>query len=297
MRHLRWYLVAFVAIAVNGCSQRGNEPTTLSTNESREAPPVVQSVDGTPIGYAEIGRGRIPLVIVHGVLDTSESWVPVADALSDLCDCFVMDRRGRGRSGDGASYSFEREVEDIEAVLRTAGPNAFLLGHSSGAIYTLEAARRYPLAGLILYEPPLHYQGFEVVVDAMRTLVAEKKLDDAAGLFFTREGGMSESELAAFKDSPAWPQIAQLSPTLVREWDAIFTFEPTVERYTELAMPTLLLAGSETANVATFATADFADSLKNVRTAVLDRQGHTANESAPELVAQHIAAFLRETGQ
>ena len=123
----------------------------------------------------EIGNGPVPLVIVHGVLDTAESWLMVAEALSEHRSCFVMDRRGRGRSGDGQAYSFEREVEDVEAVLHAAGPNAFLLAHSSGAIYTLEAARRTPVTGLILDEPPLHYQGFDTVVDAVRTLVAQER--------------------------------------------------------------------------------------------------------------------------
>jgi pimeloyl-ACP methyl ester carboxylesterase len=182
-------------------------------------------------------------------------------------------------------------------VLRAAGPRAVLLGHSSGAIYALEAARRVPIAALILYEPPLHYEGFDAVVDESRAHVVEGRLDDAAGVFFVRQGGMSDSDLAAFRRTPFWPQIAALAPTLVREWDAIFAFEPTVERYSSLSMPTLLLAGSENASNPTFATADFAMSLPDVRTAVLQGQGHTANESAPGLVADRVAEFLGEVAR
>jgi pimeloyl-ACP methyl ester carboxylesterase len=105
---------------------------------------------------------------------------------------------------------------------------------------------------------------------------------------------MSDSEMAELRRTPFWPQIARLSPTLVREWDAIFAFEPTVERYRGLSVPTLLLAGSENADNPTFATADFASSLADVRVGVLNGQGHTANESAPGLVADRIAAFLGE---
>lgn len=293
MRILIKGLSALAAVSVVGCSQDAADELDTVDMEASGAS-VVESVDGTHIGYAEVGNGPVPLVIVHGVLDTADSWVPVAEALSELCSCYVMDRRGRGRSEDREEYSFEREIEDIEAVLRAVGPDAFLLGHSSGAIYTLEAARRAPIAGLILYEPPLHYEGFEVAVDEIRGRVAEGRLDDAAAVFFGGEGGLSERELNELRDAPVWPQIAELAPTLVREWDAIFTFNPTVERYRELSMPTLLLSGTESMNNPTFATAGLEQSLRDVRTTALEGQGYTANEAAPELVASSVADFLRE---
>jgi hypothetical protein len=45
------------------------------------------------------------------------------------------------------------------------------------------------------------------------------------------------------------------------------------------------------------ATADFAAALSDVRTEVLDGQGHTANESMPQLVADRVAEFLRQVGK
>ena len=41
-----------------------------------------------------------------------------------------MDRRGRGRSGDGPVYAIEREFEDVTAVLQATPTPACLLGHS-----------------------------------------------------------------------------------------------------------------------------------------------------------------------
>lgn len=154
----------------------------------------VRSDDGTSIGYVKIGSGPVPLVIVHGVLNTADSWVSVATALAARCTCYVIDRRGRGRSGDSESYSFDREIEDIGAVLSAVGPEAYLLGHSSGAIYALEAARRYPLEGLILYEPPLHYDGFENVVDRIKARVEMRVSEsraDIQGFRMTPSAGFS----------------------------------------------------------------------------------------------------------
>lgn len=277
MQRLVRRVVLLTVLFSVGCSQGDERGNSAAPGESESS--TVQSADGTPIGYATVGSGPYSVVIVHGVLDRAESWLDVAEALSEHCTCYVMDRRGRGRSGDSDVYEFDTEIEDIEAVLQEAGPDAFLLGHSSGAIYTLEAARRAPLAGLILYEPPLHYEGFDAVVDQIRDLVSEGRLTDAAEVFV---------------DAPAPPEVAELSSTLVREWDAIFAFGPSVDRYKDLSIPTLLLAGSETLRDPTFATNDFAAALSNVRTIVLDGQGHTGNVSVPGLVAEGIADFLRQ---
>ncbi len=52
----------------------------------------------------------------------------------------VIDRRGRGSSGDGPIYAIEREYEDIVAVAEAFDEPVHLLGHSFGGLLTLEAA-------------------------------------------------------------------------------------------------------------------------------------------------------------
>jgi pimeloyl-ACP methyl ester carboxylesterase len=105
----------------------------------------------------------------------------VAIELADHCTGYVMDRRGRGRSGDGADYSFDRDIEDIEAVLHVAGPGAHVLGHSSGGIYALEAACRFPIGRLVLYEPPFNFRGptAKILIDRIRAKTERGEFDDA----------------------------------------------------------------------------------------------------------------------
>src|SRR6187402_34232 len=92
----------------------------------------VQSADGTPI-FAEVtGLGR-PLVVISGALFARQLWRNVSALLADRAVC-VVDRRGRGNSGDTKSYAPEREVEDVLAVLASFEEPVALLGHSSGAI-------------------------------------------------------------------------------------------------------------------------------------------------------------------
>ncbi len=58
---------------------------------------------------------------------------PLIPLLSEHRAVFAYDRRGRGESGPGSSPSaVQRDVEDLVAVLEAAGPDAFVVGASSG---------------------------------------------------------------------------------------------------------------------------------------------------------------------
>lgn len=259
----------------------------------------VRSSDGTQIGVHSVGSGR-PLVLVHGAWNWAEHWLGVADELADAYTCWVMDRRARASSGDGDGYSFDREIEDITAVLEAAGPDASLLGHSSGAIYTLETALRASVGNLLVYEPPLRWaeRGDPAdLVGRIRALIDEGKLESAAELFFSEEGRLDDEGLTFLRTLPEWEPMVTLAPVCVREWDAILAADLSVDRYRELSTPTLVLAGSENLDHPSMATESLAATLPEVRTAVLDGQGHMANRTDPPLVASEVRAFLEENAQ
>ena len=65
-----------------------------------------------------------------------------------------------------------------------------------------------------------------------------------------------------------------------------------VDRYRDISVPTLLLAGTETEDHPSFATQALDELLPNARTAWLNGEGHTANLTSPELVAQEVIEFV-----
>ncbi|MGQ0717851.1 MAG: alpha/beta fold hydrolase [Pseudonocardiales bacterium] len=92
----------------------------------------VRSKDGTSIAYEKFGAGQ-PFVLVHGGISDRTYWAPVVPALAQRCTVLTVDRRGRGASGDAASYAIDREFEDVAAVVDAIGePVHLLLGHSYG---------------------------------------------------------------------------------------------------------------------------------------------------------------------
>ena len=117
----------------------------------------VTSKDGTKIAYEKQGAG--PAVILVDPALCFRSFGPMshlAELLAPHFTVYTYDRRGRGDSSNSKPYAVEREVEDIEALIREAGGEAFVYGISSGACLALEAAIQLgdQIKKLALYEPP-----------------------------------------------------------------------------------------------------------------------------------------------
>jgi pimeloyl-ACP methyl ester carboxylesterase len=148
--------------------------------------PTIGSRDGTAIGYERSGHGP-PLVLVHGTTADHTRWTPILPPLEQRFTVFALDRRGRGLSGDSGDYTIELEFDDVAAVVDSIGEPVVLLGHSYGALCSLEAALRTSnVQRLILYEPPIP-AGVVIyapaVIDRLKVL-----LDNGDGAFCSEHG-------------------------------------------------------------------------------------------------------------
>jgi len=96
----------------------------------------VSSKDRTPIAYWRSGEGP-PLLLVHATTSDHTSWDVVQPAFAEHFTVYAMDRRGRGGSGDGATYAVDREFEDVAALVdhaaQQSGAPVYLVAHSYGA--------------------------------------------------------------------------------------------------------------------------------------------------------------------
>src|SRR3989441_38906 len=153
----------------------------------------VTSKDGTKIAYDKQGEGPA-VILVYGAL-CYRSFGSLPELVKLLAPHFTVynyDRRGRGDSGDTRPYAVEREVEDLEALIKEAGGSAFVCGFSSGAALALEAAsRRLAITKLALYEPPFIVDDSrpslpEDFATQLAELVSSDRRGDAAELFMTK---------------------------------------------------------------------------------------------------------------
>jgi pimeloyl-ACP methyl ester carboxylesterase len=206
-----------------------------------------------------------------------------------------MNRRGRGDSSDGSTFSLAREAEDIARVADQLPGPAFVVGHSYGAIATLEALR---LTGKIqrsvLYEPPLPVAGGmgRVSPDAVCAAVAAGDHERAMLTFLRDVAQLPAPMIEGFRADPSWPERVKLAPTVCREVKAVSTYAFDPLRFVPIATPTpLLLGGASPPAMATSVHAGAA-ALPHGQVRILAGQQHDAMYTAPDLLAAAIADFL-----
>lgn len=129
------------------------------------------------------------------------------------------DRRGRGQSGDTTPYAVEREVEDINALVKEAGGSAFLFGSSSGAALALEAAALGAgVERLAPFEPPFVVQvkdprppaDFAARID---DLIAADRRAMAVTYFMTKGIGMPAAFVWLMRLMPrTWRSLKSMAP-------------------------------------------------------------------------------------
>ncbi len=217
-----------------------------------------------------------------------------AAELSDRYACSVIDRRGRGRSGDSDLYSIDAEYEDVAAVVAHLGKEVALFGHSYGAICALEAARRTDkIAGLILYEPPFPVDGPapQVPFEAARSALSAGDARSALTTLLREIVGLQRAELDVVRQLPdGW--FERFAVTALREYVAVNELGPDLDRFADIKVPTLLLLGTESTARLVGATRRLANLLPDARVASLEGQAHNAVLAAPHMVASHVKAFL-----
>lgn len=255
----------------------------------------IRSTDGTSIGYLKLGTGPA-LVVAHGSLSTGDEWIPVANGLADGFTCYLMDRRGRGRSGDFGDYSLSKEAEDIKALLDTAGPGAALLGHSYGAICALEAARQFMVRKLIVYEPPIPIHGSLLgpEFEDFQAAVARRDLDAALTVALRDIVKAPEKDIEGLRNTSQWAETAALTPTWIPECEVMKQLELGVQRFAGVRTPTLLLLGTATPSHHKEATRALQDILPDARNVEIAGQGHIAHLTATDEVVAAIGDFLGE---
>jgi pimeloyl-ACP methyl ester carboxylesterase len=274
------------------------EATSPVTGEEME---VVTIAGGTEIAFKRTGSGP-PLVLVYGNGDVHKFWEEggVRPAFADHYTVYAIERRGRDESGDAAGYELEQEAEDVAAVVEAIDESVTLLGHSGGALYSLETALRTDnLRNLILYEPPILVGNNELdiaeEITEMRTLVDHGENEQSLVLFVRDIAGLPPDELDALRSAPIWQDMVDAIHTLPRELQAIREYEFKAARFADVTTPTLLLSGSESPPLYKDATEAVYDALLNSRIVTFEGEQHMAMHTASDRFIDEVRTFIRES--
>jgi pimeloyl-ACP methyl ester carboxylesterase len=214
---------------------------------------------------------------------------PQAKQLAPHFTVFTYDRRGRGGSGDTSPYAVEREIEDLEALIKQAGGSAFVCGLSSGAALALEAANRgLAIRKLALYEAPF-------IVDDSRSplpddfltrldaLLAANRRGDAVRLFM-KLVGVPRLFIALMRFMPGWSKLEGVAHTLPYDMTIVAENQRgkplSPRRWSLVATPTLVIDGDKSPDWMRRGMQALAEVIPHARRRTLPGQTHMVSPSA-----------------
>jgi pimeloyl-ACP methyl ester carboxylesterase len=261
----------------------------------------IRSRDGTRIVYEQHGSGPA-LVMVHGGFVDRSFWGPSQPLLARHFTVYVMDRRGHGMSDPyPADHNIEREYEDVLALIdMNSGPVA-MLGHSSGALVALHAARLASegrVQRVVMYEPPR----FEAFTPAIRAqLHASLAVEDLEGIVATVlidavEATLNadltlearQQMLAGLRRSPVWSAALRNARSIPAEVDSYATYRFDPVDFQHFRTPAVLLLGSTGSPVMKAWVHELQATLPGSHTVLLEGQAHAAMLAAPELFVRTV---------
>ncbi len=273
----------------------------------------VTSKDGTKIGYRQMGNGA-GLILVHGGMQSSQSFMALGKALANEFTVYIPDRRGRGLSGAfGAGHSLSADAEDMQALVQqTKAQNIF--GLSSGAVIALQTALIGPgLKKIALYEPPIvvkgvdhakmerEYEGALSKGNLGRALVSVIKGTGDSSMLAVIPGFITAPFLnAAIKaqqknikghDVP----LKDLIPTFHYDSIIVSDAKNIISKSRSLKAEVLLLGGSTSQRFLKMALGELNAALPNVKRFEFKGLGHTAasNGGKPGIVADELRRFFK----
>jgi pimeloyl-ACP methyl ester carboxylesterase len=260
----------------------------------------VTSRDGTAIAFNRSGQGR-PVILIDGAL-CSRAFGPLpqlAPLLAQHFTVFHYDRRGRNESGDTPPYAVDREIEDVEAVLKAAGGAAFVFGLSSGAALALEAANRLSgIKKLAMYEAPFLVDDTYPPMPAdyltqLKALVAADRRTEAVKMFLKRVGAPAFF-IAVMQLMPVWSKLKAVAPTLVYDITIVEGNQRgkplQAARWGSVRVPTLVYAGGKSPAWIRNGMKALTDTIPNAKLRVLEGQTHMIK---PKVLAPVLIEFFQ----
>ena len=260
---------------------------------------VAKSKDGTELVYERTGTGPT-VILVAGALTGRVDMRPLAEALSEHMTVVSYDRRSRGDSTDTQTSfpeSAMREIEDLHALVTAIGESYCLYGHSSGAALALRASATLRPRKLVLHEAPFHPdspppdEGIGGFSHGLQELF-ERGDDEGMVEHFLKSGGVTDEQIEAMKKGDDWAGWVTNGRALAYDSAAMGDRSggriPT-EVLSEIACPTLTLAGSETYDSLIEVSRTLAGKMIDARFILVGGANH---ESGPDLIAPPVREFL-----
>lgn len=257
-----------------------------------------------------------PLVLIHGIVSTSDCWTYVIEALRDRFRVIAPDMPGHGRSGGGAHpYSLAFYTDWLTGLLDALEiPQLVLVGHSMGGAIAASFAFRHPerLSRLVLVDAlgmssKLPWLGARNISSSlphylMATLTGR---NDPHLLRFFQPWDFLDpwgTPLPVVEQMAALNQPRGLEVTwagtrlLLSDFLMAHKRRAFVERLSQLTLPTLVVWGRQDGILAVENAAEGMSRLPDARLEIIETCAHEPMLERPDEFIRILGAFLDQAG-
>ncbi|MGW8122526.1 alpha/beta fold hydrolase [Roseivirga echinicomitans] len=94
--------------------------------------------------FRELGEGQ-PLIILHGLLGTSDNWLTLGKKYAEHYKVYILDQRNHGQSFHDDEFSYPALAKDLLNFMNSQNiEKAHILGHSMGGKVAMTFAIEHP---------------------------------------------------------------------------------------------------------------------------------------------------------
>jgi pimeloyl-ACP methyl ester carboxylesterase len=248
--------------------------------------------------FTERGAGT-PLLLVHGLMVTGDMFAPVADRFAASHRVIIPDLRGHGRSRALLPpYTAQRLAADLAGLLQRLDiASASVLGYSQGGAIAQQLALDWPkqCSRLVL-----------ACTYAFNMATPREQLEGRVTPFLMRVLGprrfaqfvVSQGARELDKAGAEWLMglmANQDRKLMIAAWKETMAFDSR-RRLTEIACPTLVVAGSNDQAVPMHHARMLHDSIRGSKVVVIPGAGHTLIWTHPDELVRVTEEFLLSSG-
>lgn len=266
----------------------------------------VVSADGTSIVVREVRVGtpsiadlvKPPIVVIGSVFDRvgTPYITGLAERLAQRFRVFLYDRRDSTPRPQNVPWSVEREIGDLDAVVRSIDGEVSLLGLCTGGGLALRSiAAGLPVRGAVVYETPYRSASDpdeDDVLLAVRLdeMLAAGRRSSALRAFLVRVLGLPVGQVTAMRLRPAqWRKLLTMAAALPREVRVMTGLAIPEQVFAGIGVPVLVAAGTDSPDWMKLAVRAVVEAVPGSEHTVLRDQGHIADA---EVLAAAVERFL-----
>lgn len=265
----------------------------------------VGTADGASLRAVRAGSGP-PIVLTHGLMVPIDVWGPVFSELVEAGhEVIAYDLRGHGGSGVGSEgFGMDQYADDLKAILEHYDlHNAIVVGHSMGAMGAMTFALRYPdvarerLVGMVVastspggvFDLPQNKAQLALVQAGVAQRLIESPVHGPllARPYFGPRPPFSQISVLNGMHAATDPDTTRKAPLSMVDYDLR-------DRLGEIAVPTMVLHGSEDMVLLPDGATLLAEGIPGARLVWMHGIGHMLQWEAPDEFVDRIVDFAKE---